>query len=388
MFVSTVNAATIAHLYEVSVPVYSQSKDERNKAITKAFELLLIRITGKRDVLHLPAGRKLLKQSRKYVHSFRYEAVIPPIDLTETFPKVKIEQGQEASLLRFAFTEKPVDPDFDLVSESETQDEVIPTQKILVSFDEQAVKSSLWQHTLPVWGKTRPTTLVWIAAENVDQRTMLNANEMTKMLALLKQQSEERGLPMIYPRLDSSDKAIVNVTDILGSYSDPILEASASYPAEAIVSASFLFDEIEGWQTHWTLYQNDGEVSWRVSASELEIVIFEGIDKLSSVLADKYSQIATLAGDDRFLIYIQNVLSLSDYDKINRYLNAISSIKNAELIQVKGAELIYELELRSTAKALKQAIALGDSLVAQDDPFADDSFSDAANNRLIYRFNP
>ena len=180
MLASTVNAATIAHLYEVSVPVHSQSKKERDEAISKAFEQLLIRVTGKRDVLHLPSGQKLLKQSRKYVRSFRYEAVIPPNDLIEVFSEIEIPQDTAINLTQFSPIEELIDP-IDMDETEIDAEKMAPTQKILVSFDEQAVKNSLWKHALPVWGKTRPTTLLWLAAENADQRTMLNANEKSKM---------------------------------------------------------------------------------------------------------------------------------------------------------------------------------------------------------------
>jgi len=259
-----------------------------------------------------------------------------------------------------------------------------PTQKITVSFDEDELKNSLWQHELPVWGKIRPTTLVWLAMEDGEQRAMLDGEKPGKILALLEEESEKRGVPMRYPRLDRKDQSKVNVTDILGSYKAPVINASLGYQTEAIISVSFLYDPIEGWQTRWSLYQANEEASWRISAPDLDIAILEGVDKLASMLADRYAQTSSGNDTDRFLLYIQDISNLSDYDKINRYLDAISIIKRAELVQIQGNELVYELELRSHLKALKQTIALERVLVAQDDPFVDANEA----HRLNYRFIP
>ncbi len=347
------------------MPVHSQSASERKKAISSAFEELLVRITGKRDVLGMSSGQNLLRESRRFVRSFRYEELLLP-----TFDLMDVGDETQIDVLHVLDEAKP---------KLER-----PTQKITVSFDEVAVKNSLWQHELPVWGKTRPTTLVWLATEEGEQRATLDASEPSKILALFEEESEKRGVPMVYPRLDSHDQSEVNVTDILGSHKLPVMNASLAYQAEAIISASFLYDPIEGWQTRWNLYQANDEASWRISAPDLEIAIFEGVDKLASLLADRYAQTSTGNDSDRFLLYIQDISNLTDYDKINRYLDAISLIKRVELVQIQGNELVYELELRSHLKALKQAIALGRVLVTQDDPFVD--VSDA--HRLTYRFVP
>ena len=76
--------------------------------------------------------------------------------------------------------------------------------------------------------------------------------------------------------------------------------------------------------------------------------------------------------------------NLADYEKINRYLKSLAAVKHVELAQIQSTELIYELELRSNPKALKQAIALGRTLSTQDDPFS----VGVENNRLNYRLNP
>lgn len=370
LIIGSANATTLTNLYEVSIPVFSQSNQERKKATAKAFEELLIRVTGKRDVLGLASSQALLSNSRSFVRSFRYEVLPPP----EVFEPI------EAKDL--------VLPDTDQVlvtaENAEQVEEELPTQQIVVSFDEKAVKNSLWKNKLPVWGKTRPSTLLWLAIQYHEQRKMLDASESTEILALLKQHAEKRGVPIIYPSLDSTDQARVNVTDVWGEFKNPVNDASSRYQADAIISANLMLDQAGVWQTRWNLYQAGDESSWKLSAPHLNVIIFESIDRLANSLAERYAQVSSGEDDSRFLIHIRDVSNLSDYEKINRYLSSLSVVKHAELAQIQNDELVYELELRSNPKALKQAIALGKTLLAQDDPFA----AEVDLNRLNYRLKP
>ena len=367
-FIGSVNATTLANLYEVSVPVFSQSNKERKEATTKAFEELLIRVTGKRDVLSLESSQKLLTNSRRFVRSFRYEEI----------PTSEVLRQQQNKVSEVSDANQSTDEIEDEQEQSQ------PAQQIVVSFDEKAVKNSLWKSQLPVWGKTRPNTLLWLAVQDHEHRKMLDASEATEILALLKQQAEKRGVPLTFPNLDLEDQVKINVTDVWGAYKIPIDDASSRYQAEAVVSAQLFLDDAGMWQTRWHLYQSGDESSWTFSAPHLNVVIYESIDQLAGALAERYAQVSSGQDDSRFLIHISDVSNLADYEKINRYLNTLSVVKRAELTQIQNDELIYELELRSNPRALKQAIALGKTLSAQEDPFA----VEIDVNRLNYRLKP
>ena len=358
------NATTLAYLYEVSIPVFSQSDKERKEATKKAFEELLVRITGQREIVASEPGQALLSQSRRYVRSFRYELLPPEVEFERQ--RTATQPSTEAEAL---------DEDDEIEK---------PQQQLVVSFDEAAVKNSLWKRKLPVWGKTRPSTLFWVAIQDHDQRKMLDASKLSETLMLIKSYAEKRGVPVIYPELDVVDQRNINVTDVWGGFKSPLLGASERYKADAIISAQLLLDQNNVWKTQWHLYQTGDESSWQLSAPDLSVVIDESIDKLASALADRYAQVASSDDQNQFYINISDVMNLEDYEKINRYLKSLAAVKRVELAQIQSTELIYELKLRSNPKALKQAIALGKTLSTQDDPFS----ADVENNRLNYRLNP
>jgi len=380
-----VQASTLKNLYEVGVPVMSQGSVEQKQASKDAFEILLVRITGRRDLAGTEIGRRMIENARQYVSSFRYEVIEEQVFEAPGFSQVEIVEKTD-------FEEEQVESSLDeegnvtdVEEEAGIQFDEKPTQKLVVSFDERAVKGMLWKQKLPVWGKTRPSTLLWVAIQDANQRLLLDANESTALLAHIQKHAEKRGVPMLFPLLDLEDQINLNVTDVWGAFKEPIKKASIRYQPEAILSARLFLDPFGVWQTRWTLHQGDDEVDWQVAAVDLETAVVDGIDQLADKLAQQYAHISSAQDDSDFLIYVTDVNNLADFVKVNKYLSALSSIKRAEVAQVKGNELVFKLDLRSSASALKQAINLGKVLFSAEDPFAPEVDN---SGRLIYRLMP
>ena len=381
---TSVNATVLKDLFEVGVPVMSQSGKDRKDASKQAFEILLVRITGQRDLPQTEVGQALIENARLYVSSFRYEAYQEQVFETDKVIQTEVADAQEA-MLQNEQAESAVNSQFAREPEPESDPEPKPTQKLVVSFDERAVKNSLWKQKLPVWGKTRPSTLLWVAVQDANHRVLLDANEPTALLAYIQKQAEKRGIPLLYPLLDLEDQININVTDVWGAFKEPVKNASARYQPEAILSARLFLDPFGVWQSRWTLHQASDEIEWQVAAPDLETAANDGLDQLADRLAQRYAHVSSVEDDSQFLIYVTDVNNLAGFVKIDKYLSALSTIKKAELTQIKGNELVFRLDLRSSPEALKQAIKLGKVLLSAEDPFAPQADS---SGRLVYRLMP
>ena len=381
---SAAGATILKNLYEVGVPVITQDAKERKQAIKQAFEVLLVRVTGKRDLPQTETGQAMIKNARRYVSSFRYEMLeLPP---EEVVAEATEEPGETDGQTDQEQTEPLLPADQSGQSEeADIEEPPKPTQKLVVTFDEKLVKNKLWKQKLPVWGKTRPSTLLWVAVQDEEKRVLLDASEPTPLLFYFEKQAEKRGVPILFPLLDLEDQININVTDVWGAFKDPIKNASLRYQPEAILTARLFLDPFGSWQTRWTLYQGSDEIDWQENSPDLESAVVAGLDQLADRLAQRYAHISSVQDDSDFLIYISDVKSLTDYVRVSKYLNGLSTIKHAELIQVKGDELVYRLDLRSNPKALKQAIKLGKVLLSAEDPFAPEM---STLSRLNYRLMP
>ncbi len=355
-----VSAVTLKRLYEVSVPVTSQSTGERSRAISAAFGELLIKITGQPDVLEQESGRALLKQAKRFVRGFRY--ALPTEENSERYVTMWPVEGVD---------EPPAD-------ESEEADIQVP-QVLVVSFDEKAVGDAVWRSRLPLWGKSRPETLVWLAFQDSEKRMALGAKHNSQLQSWLKKQAQRRGLPLRFPLYDERDSRLINVNDLWGAYQEPVVMASRRYATPVIVDVVLSLDESNQWQTQWTLFQGEETEYWRLTGSELEQVVNQGIDELMRHVAKHYVNVA-VAGKGETLIYVSGVSNVFNYKRVGQYLNDLAVVKKAELVQVSPDELVFRLDLRSSAQQLKKTISLGKTLVAQDD------FNvEGQNARLVYR---
>ena len=168
----------------------SQSEKERKEASKQAFEVLLVRLTGRRDLAETEIGKVLIENARLYVSSFRYELI-----------KEKVFESVDVMPVRSVLDDEPPMQQEPIERQSieDEEPELKPTQKLVVRFDEKAVKNSLWKQKLPVWGKTRPSTLLWVAVQDQNKRVLLDANEPTALLSYIERQAEKRGIPMLYP---------------------------------------------------------------------------------------------------------------------------------------------------------------------------------------------
>lgn len=154
-----VPAAEVSGLYEALVPVGGQSAGERARAVTEGFRQVLVKVSGQRSVLALPALQAELARADSLLGSFSYEAPLahPP--------------GQ-------------------------AQDPVLGALRIRLKFDPASVRAALLRARAPVWGASRPPVHLWVvrgdAGGNLLAMGTAQADTLIDAAAL-------RGLPAVLP---------------------------------------------------------------------------------------------------------------------------------------------------------------------------------------------
>lgn len=200
-------AVTKTDIYTVTLPVPDQSAEARAAAVTEAFEQVLVKMTGQRDVAARPEAQALLASPGRYLAAFRYE------QKTVTDPETNESRAQTLLQTRF---------------------------------DAQAMARAVREAGLPLWGDERPATLVWLALEDGRQRVLLSAGLAddaadepasfgAEALSALQAAAEARGVPLILPLLDSQDRAQVAYADVAGGFVERVLAASERYGADAVL---------------------------------------------------------------------------------------------------------------------------------------------------------
>jgi hypothetical protein len=335
---SFVSAAVVEGLYEVSYPVESQHPEERKAAIEQALVELLVRVTGNSHIMELPQAATILERAPGFVRQFRYS----------------IEQIEQTAM----------DSSF---GESSREQQVLN-----VLFDEASIKQALWKNNLPVWGKTRPAILVWLAIQDSEKRYLVDNNEGREIVALINKHAKKRGIPLIYPLMDLEDQMNINISDVWGGFADNISTASNRYPAEEIFVGRVFLDPFGTWQARWTLIHGKDQSVWQVSGEDMAVVLEQGIYGLADNVAARYASTASDSAQDGLQIQIANVNDLNSLVKTTDYLESLSQIANIQLAKVESTQVTFQIELRTDQESLTRAISLGRTL-AKDAGTGEDS---------------
>lgn len=323
---TTAYADKVGNLYESRVPVASQDRDARNDAIRIAFAEVLVRVSGKVDIaesLDYPGIQEAIERATRYAQQFRFFTATPP----------------------------PSDPK-------------APKLVLWVRFDEQAVNKVLHTHQLPVWGDTRPATLVWLVIDNRGSRELIGNDLKNSNHIALQKRAAMRGVPLRFPLLDLTDRSSLRVSDVWGNFESTILAASQRYQTEAVLVGRVYQGYSGYWNARWSLYTDGRRQDWTVTGSVIDEVLDPGIDKTAESLAVRYAQVGQV-DDGQVLVQVNDIKSLADYNKVIKYLRSLSHVSAVNPYQVEAKGAIFRLTTPSGRLGVAQAISLGLTLVTE-----------------------
>lgn len=320
----SVDAAIVDGLYESEQPVSSQSRTEREAAMGIALAEVLAKVSGQLDVTNVEAFIPVLDKAQQYVQQYRY-----------------------SSRRGVATVGNPEPPE---------------QQVVWFRFDKKGVDRILRKSNFPVWGRTRPATLVWLAIEQDGGRYMLGSDTLVDIRNVLQREARRRGIILLLPLLDLQDQTALSFADIWGDFQEAILQASTRYQAEAVLVGRMSLSRSDVWFGRWTLYEQDRKLSWLYQGPMAEDVLTAGVAGTLKSLAEKYAQVFTDDNPSRLEISVLNVGSVEDYARVAKYLTSLGQIKSVHPKQINDSSVSFELDIRGNAQGLVQTIKLGNVL--------------------------
>ena len=137
-------------------------------------------------------------------------------------------------------------------------------------YDPATVNQLVRQAGLPVWGVSRPQTLVWLAVERDGQPELLGAGESAAVDSVVRSRSRARGLPVALPSLDGEDRSRVSAADVSSGAVDRVTAASRRYHAEVLVLGQAR-ERVPGlWESRWTVVSGGASEQFNVDGDRLE----------------------------------------------------------------------------------------------------------------------
>ncbi|MBR7630912.1 MAG: hypothetical protein RIQ83_1488 [Pseudomonadota bacterium] len=311
-----VSAAQVTDLYQGKAPTSGDMVAAQSQALGE----VLVKVTGKRDILTQPAVVKALAAPGDYVQHYGYQ-------------------------------------------------DVGPVKFLKADFDVAKVNALISQSKFALLGPARPQVAIWLVI-NEGERRLLPDQSSDGWAAALRAQSQAMGLPVSIPLMDLDDNMAVNATDVWGRFADPILKASQRYGAEMVVLGK-LTPEGETWNIDWGLYgpKAGGEQAelTRGSGSGTQAEVAQGFaDGLAAWLVQNYGARISGVASSQTLV-VEGLSGIDGMITVQKMLQGMASVTKVEIGQLEGDKVTFNLALQGDKAELIRGLQLESRLRQIDD---------------------
>jgi hypothetical protein len=315
-----VHALEVPGLFSAEVALDEESEDPRNDAYRAALIAVLTRVSGSELSANEEAIDEMFPVPAAYVTQFR--------------------PGEEDDML-------------------------------WVSFDGEAIERVLRNSGQTIWGSDRPLTLVWLAvdwgqgereiiAADDPERTTQEARSIDRNRLLrerILEIADKRGLPILFPLLDTTDLQGVTFSDIWGGFDDRIIDASERYAAISILIGRVRPSSPQ--PNRWTYVFGDESRTWTGLAEPV-------VAAVADILAAEYG----VGGDaplKMVALNVSGVQTVNAYGSLQATLSEVSLIESFRITEVSGDVVSYQVEIRGAVDRLRRALRFA-GLLEQTDP--------------------
>ncbi|NMH61099.1 DUF2066 domain-containing protein [Alteromonas ponticola] len=332
--VSSVYASVTVQANIAKVPVQDQSSQTQKKAEKQALQQTLVKMSGRADILEMASVKQWLANPQRFLRSYQYET----------------NQNQ----LMF-----------------------------VAEFDYESLLQRLHAEGLPVWGNRRPESLLWLAIEGErGQRIIVDEAQRSTITRTIRQNAVERGVPLSLPLMDLADNDAISVYDVWGRFARTLSQASQRYSADYVIGARIYAVTADNSAETDNEAQGEYATDWIFigrSQSEFGTLYGDSIEELAAAIINAFAdhlgqQFAVVAGtgdgqSDIIQISVANINSLEKYVHSQRYLESLSVVRNATLVQQKGSVATYDVKLVGTVDDFIKNLSLQSRLLPVNDTF-------------------
>ncbi|MDM5135625.1 DUF2066 domain-containing protein [Aeromonas salmonicida] len=311
-----VSAAQVTDLYQGKAPTSGDMVAAQSQALGD----VLVKVTGKRDILTQPDVVKALAAPGDYVQHYGYQ-------------------------------------------------DVGPVKFLKADFNVAKVNALISQSKFALLGPARPQMALWLVI-NEGERRILPDQSSDGWASALRTQSQAMGLPVSIPLMDLDDNMAVNATDVWGRFAAPILQASQRYGAEMVVLGK-LTPEGDKWSIDWGLYgpKAGGELAelTRGSSSGTQAEVAQHFaDELAAWLVQNYGARISGVASSQTLV-VEGLSGIDGMITVQKMLQGIASVTKVTIGKLEGDKVTFDLSLQGDKAELIRGLQLESRLRQIDD---------------------
>lgn len=253
-------AAPLGDLYLVREPVSGQQSGGQAEALQRAFDTLLLRLTGDAEAAKQPAVAALREDPQQLISKYGYE-----------------------------------------------------DEHIVVEFDPGTTERSLRRAGVSLWGANRPTLLAWWLIERPDGAQLVGDGQDNA--AILRAAAQHRGLPLRLPLADLSEQLLATPQTFAGDGREALREPSERYDADVLLAAHAQETDA-GWQAEWKVWLDDEQRSGKAQGENPEALADAVMLAVSQFLAPRYVVAPGAASDITLEILGADVARFAELERL------------------------------------------------------------------------
>ncbi len=263
---------------------------------------VLVRVTGQRDAGSQPALSPLVADARRYVQQFR----------------------------------------------------IVGTNQFFAGFDGVKIERAVIAAGQPLWGHQRPATLVWLAVDDGQRRTLIDAQSSSDLKEVLERAAQERGLPLRWP----VGGGRIGFDEVWNGSAESLRTTAGEFGADAVLVGRTRSSNPASAQVQWTVLYGTVSSDWLGTVEE---GVQGAADEFVRVFAGGNDATAT-----DLSITVSGIADLAAYARVTDYLESMALISDVAVEQLTGDTVVYRARARGDVARVARAIELGNRLQAED----------------------
>jgi len=343
------DAVTLENLYQAEVLSESQSDAQRRIDASEGLSQVLMRVSGRSDILKNPVIVAALKTPEQYYSEFSY---------------ARVEAVNDAAA---ALPQPGLDP---LPAET-------PRQVMRIRFAPSLIAKILREADLPVWGSNRPSVLSWMAIDDESGRQVLGEANPSLFAKTLNQAARARGVPLLLPLWDLEDSRGVSSSEIWGRFLGRIEAASKRYSPDKILVFRAESEFSNQWRGDWSLGEGGQWRSGTVYGESQAQLATALVGVLASVLSEQYAVTSTRS---EVRLTVEGITEIQDYAEVSRYLEGLTQVMSVQPVRILTDMVEFKLRSEGEVQQIIDVIALDRKLTLLR--------LDESSSTLWYRWTP
>ena len=308
----------------VLVPVADESESARERALGRAMDDMLVRLTGDPAVTGTDLAERLRASAGRYLAGFSYRAA----------------------------------------------DEQTGT-RLAVRFDETLLRRALGEAGVAIWPAPPPTVVVWLAVERSGERFLVDGEQGAALRERLRAAAASSGLSLLFPLMDLQDRRDLGYADVAGGFAGPIRAASARYAGEAVLAGRLQVADDGSVAARWLLLPGDGEPveRWQAGADAMDPALAAAVGVLAERLRPVYAYVPDPDAGRRVTLTVDGIDSLAEHGRLQDHLAGLAGVERVLTTAVSGGQVRMQLAVSVDEARVREALARDERLGEADDGY-------------------